>query len=83
MKIFKKTYTTNFLFLVILLSLFSTSFSENINIYTENSPPANYLNKDGELVGSVVDIVKEIQKRIGDNNPIKVIPWARGATTVK
>jgi len=36
----------------------------------------NYL-KDGVLVGPSVEIVQEIQRRVGSHEQIKVFPWAR------
>jgi polar amino acid transport system substrate-binding protein len=50
--------------------------SAELTILTENLPNLNYI-KDGELVGLSVDIVKEIQKRVGSHEQIKVFPWAR------
>ena len=50
--------------------------SAELTILTENLPPLNYL-EDGVLVGPSVDIVKEIQKRVGSHEQIKVYPWAR------
>jgi len=47
--------------------------AEELTILTENLPPLNYLT----LVGPAVDIVKEIQKRVGSSEEIKVYPWAR------
>ena len=51
-------------------------FSAELTILTENLPPLNYL-KDGILVGPSVEIVKEIQRRVGSHEQIKVYPWAR------
>ena len=50
--------------------------AEELTILTENLPPLNYL-KNGKLVGSSVEIVQEIQKRLGSQEPIQVYPWAR------
>ena len=50
--------------------------AEELTILTENLPPLNYV-KDGVLVGPSVEIVKEIQKRVGSSEEIKVYPWAR------
>jgi polar amino acid transport system substrate-binding protein len=52
------------------------AMSAELTILTENLPPLNYL-KDGVLVGPSVEIVKEIQKRVGSHEKIKVYPWAR------
>jgi len=48
-----------------------------IQIYTENSPPGNYM-RQGKLTGFAVAVVREIQKRTGHTNEIQVVPWARG-----
>lgn len=66
--------------LLLLTSLFCLSSqplaAEQLTILTENLPPLNYLD-NGTLVGSSVEIVQEIQKRIGSPEPIQVYPWAR------
>ena len=65
---------------VIVASVFLVSvqpaMSAELTILTENLPPLNYL-KDGVLVGPSVEIVKEIQRRVGSHEEIKVYPWAR------
>lgn len=60
------------------LFLFSAQplLSADLTILTENLPPLNYI-KDGELVGPSVEIVKEIQRRVGSREKIQVYPWAR------
>jgi polar amino acid transport system substrate-binding protein len=50
--------------------------SAELTILTENLPPLNYLEND-VLVGPSVEIVKEIQRRVGSQEPIQVYPWAR------
>jgi len=66
--------------LIMMASVFLVSvqpvLSAELTILTENLPPLNYV-KDGVLVGPSVEIVKEIQRRVGSNKPIKVYPWAR------
>ena len=47
-----------------------------LTILTENLPPLNYV-KDGELVGPSIEIVEEIQRRVGSVDKIQVYPWAR------
>jgi ABC-type amino acid transport substrate-binding protein len=67
-----------FFLLVASVIIFSVQplLSAEVTILTENLPPLNYL-KDGVLVGPSVEIVKEIQKRVGSHEHIKVFPWAR------
>jgi polar amino acid transport system substrate-binding protein len=50
--------------------------SAELTILTENLPPLNYVD-NGNLVGPSVEIVKEIQKRVGSKEQIQVYPWAR------
>ncbi len=66
------------LLLIASVFIFSVQplLSAELTILTENLPPLNYV-KDGVLVGPSVEIVKEIQKRIGSHEQIKVFPWAR------
>jgi polar amino acid transport system substrate-binding protein len=53
--------------------------SGKLRIYTENSPPANYL-ADGRLQGLSVEIVREILRRHKRPDTIEIVPWARGYT---
>jgi polar amino acid transport system substrate-binding protein len=50
--------------------------AQELTILTENLPPLNYV-ENGVLVGPSVDTVKEIQRRVGSDEPIQVYPWAR------
>mgnify|MGYP001815855257 FL=1 len=50
-----------------------------LQIYTEDSPPANFLDH-GKLNGLSVDIVREILHRLKLPDNIQVVPWARGYT---
>ena len=53
--------------------------SVKMKIFTENSPPANYL-ENGRLKGLSVDIVREILGRVKMPDNIQTVPWARGYT---
>ncbi len=65
------------LFMVMAWCLLSQSLiAAELTILTENLPPLNYV-ENGILVGSSVEIVQEIQKRVGSAEPIQVYPWAR------
>ncbi|MGD8337622.1 MAG: hypothetical protein PVJ29_11000, partial [Desulfobacterales bacterium] len=67
----------NLILVIASLFLFSAQilFSADLTILTENLPPLNYV-KDDELVGPSVEIVKEIQRRVGSSEKIQVFPWA-------
>jgi len=48
-----------------------------LKIYTEDSPPGNYLYK-GKLTGFSVEVIREILNRLKLPDNIQVVPWARG-----
>ena len=52
------------------------ALSQELTILTENLPPLNYV-ENGVLVGPSVETVREIQRRVGSDEPIQVYPWAR------
>jgi len=66
-----------FLFLTsVVLITCQPVLCEELTILTENLPPLNYV-ENGVIVGPSVEIVKEIQKRLGNREQIQVYPWAR------
>ena len=50
--------------------------AENLRVITDDSPPVSGL-ADGNLVGWGVDVVREIQRRVGSTAKIEIMPWAR------
>jgi polar amino acid transport system substrate-binding protein len=54
--------------------------ADELLILTENLPPLNYV-ENGVIVGPAVEMVKEIQRRIGSKEKIQVYPWARAYQT--
>lgn len=60
----------------VFLLFHQSVLAEGLMILTENLPPLNYV-KDGMLIGPAVEIVKEIQRRVGSNTQVQVYPWAR------
>jgi polar amino acid transport system substrate-binding protein len=57
----------------------SSAMLSKLKIFTENSPPANYL-QGGKLCGLSVEIVREILHRCKMPDNIQMVPWARGYT---
>ncbi|WP_170265527.1 substrate-binding periplasmic protein [Thiohalocapsa marina] len=47
-----------------------------LQLMTEDWPPFNY-EKDGEVKGISVAIVRAIQQEIGDDSSIRILPWNR------
>jgi polar amino acid transport system substrate-binding protein len=67
------------LFLIVvsfILIITQPVLCEELTILTENLPPLNYVD-NGVLVGPSVEIVKEVQKRVGSLEQIQVYPWSR------
>jgi polar amino acid transport system substrate-binding protein len=52
--------------------------AEPLTIYTEIDAPGQFYRPDGSLTGLSVEVVKEIQRRTGNTDRLKVVPWARG-----
>ena len=52
--------------------------AQPLTIYTEVSPPDQFLDAAGKPAGFAVEVVQEIQKRIGNSDPIEFVPWVRG-----
>lgn len=61
-----------------LLTDSSLAHTHNLKIYCDEDYPVQFFNKQGQLTGMSIDIVKEIQKRLNVTDPIQVVPWARG-----
>ena len=61
------------------LLVFAASLSaQSLTIYCEDDSPMQFKGPDGKLTGMTVGIVEEIQKRVGNTDPIQMVPWARG-----
>ena len=64
------------LFTAAVMATANPARSVELTVLTENLPPLNFV-RDGQLVGPSVEIVEEIQKRVGITETIYVYPWAR------
>ncbi len=47
-----------------------------LRIITEENPPYNYLDMDGEAAGQSTEVVREILARMHEKAPIEVLPWS-------
>jgi polar amino acid transport system substrate-binding protein len=52
--------------------------AQSLTIYTENNPPLQFAGTDGKPTGLSVEVVEELQKRVGNSDSIAIVPWARG-----
>ncbi|MFP5221397.1 MAG: substrate-binding periplasmic protein [Acidobacteriota bacterium] len=62
--------------ILLLAVLLAVSNASALTIVTEDSPPSTIVRGD-TVTGVSVEIVREIQRRIGDSTHIDVLPWAR------
>ncbi len=71
------------LLLVALVIAGGTAFAQSLKIYTEENAPLQFKAPDGNLTGIAIDVVREIQKRVGSKEPIELVPWARSYQEVQ
>ena len=71
------------IFFTIFLLSFTFLWANEIRIITTEEPPTNYLNKNNQLVGITVDVVKKLQEELNLKNKIELITWARAFTIGK
>lgn len=56
--------------------------SQKMTLITEEDPPFSFT-QDGSLTGAGTEIVREISRRLGIDDNIIVLPWARGYKRLK
>jgi polar amino acid transport system substrate-binding protein len=64
-------------FVFLLFPSFSPAFGQSLTILTEIALPWQGQAANGAATGPIVEVVREIQKRVGNSDPIQVYPWAR------
>jgi polar amino acid transport system substrate-binding protein len=67
------------IFLVWMLSgLSEGACAQSLTLLTEIAAPNQVILPNGEIGGPAAEVVREIQRRVKNADPIKVVPWARG-----
>ena len=61
-----------------LLAFAMPASAQKLQIFCEDDKPMQFKAADGSLTGLTVEVVQEIQRRVGNNDPIQMVPWARG-----
>lgn len=54
-----------------------------LTLLTENDPPSQFAGPDGEPTGYTVELVRAVQRKLGSQDDIKIVPWARGYQMVQ
>lgn len=67
---------------LMILMQFTAIAGESYQILTENLVPWSYV-EQGKVKGFSVDIVREIQKIVGNRDTIQVTPWARAYSMIQ
>lgn len=63
---------------LIALTTTGLSLAQTMAIYCEEDRPLQYYDQHGQLTGFSIDIIQEIQRRVGNTDKIQVVPWSRG-----
>jgi len=72
---------TIILLMTLLCIATSVHADESIQLMTEEFPPYQFYEGEGEnrvITGISIEIIKALQKIIGNSDPIKMYPWSRG-----
>lgn len=67
----------------LLVAVHAASWAQQLTILTELNPPTQIKLPNGELGGPAVEVVREIQRRVNNTDPIDLVPWARGYRLVE
>ena len=67
----------------LVLACHGSAWAQRLTLLTEVNPPTQIRLPSGELGGSAVEVVREIQRRLGNTDPIELVPWARGYRLVE
>ncbi len=68
---------------MLLLSLVFPLGAQDLKIITEELPPAAYHDATGAARGWAIDIVTELERRVGEGAKIEFFPWARAYEMAK
>ena len=63
---------------IVLMSCNAPVQNEKIKVITEDYPPYNYADAQGNIVGQSTDIVRAVMSKVGDDSPIEIMPWEQG-----
>lgn len=68
------------IFACLITLVASLGSATELQLLSEENPPLNF-SQNGQAKGLSVDVVQEIQRRVGNNDPIQIQPWSRAYRT--
>ncbi|MFC3052618.1 substrate-binding periplasmic protein [Kordiimonas pumila] len=54
-----------------------SAHADTMMVYTENYPPYNYMNENGEVVGLATENIRKVLDAAGLEYQIRLVPWTR------
>lgn len=78
MALLKHLLITASLLCVTAHSLAQNKSHPTLSLYCEDDKPLQFYDDNKKLTGLTVEVVQEIQRRIGNTDRIQVVPWSRG-----
>ena len=72
-----KAVITTIVLAIFVVAATKLSYADDIRIFCNEEPPTNFSGADGTVTGFTTEIVREIQKRVGNSSHIKIYPWKR------
>lgn len=76
----KKNYIAWYV-MIIMACATSPCLAADLKILAFDEPPSSYVDENGKLTGFSVDVVREIQHRISNDDPIELVPEIRALVT--
>jgi len=64
-------------FFIFILLLAATVSSQSLRVVTEDLPPLQILQKDGQITGVMVEVVETLLKKAAIDGKVEIFPWAR------
>jgi polar amino acid transport system substrate-binding protein len=64
--------------LFIILACSAPASEVKVRVLTEDYPPCNYVDDNGQVVGQSTEVVKAIMNKLGQKINIEVLPWEQG-----
>lgn len=75
-----------FVTLLLQLAFLAVAVAEpvsSVRLLTEHSPPGQYLNDSGEVIGVTAELIKQLQRQVGEMGELELMPWGRALSIAR